>query len=99
MPSEDRIIREKEVKAITSLGRTTRFELEKKGQFPKRIQLTKNAVGWRESDILRWMETRPPAEELGASLEYCRVEDHVSGTQLELLLEPGSNKLEGRKAA
>ena len=77
----------------------TRFKQEKKGQFPKRIQLTKNAVGWLESDILRWMDTRPRAEQLGASLEFSRTADVVSGTQLELLLETESRTLEGSRAA
>lgn len=30
--------------------------LEKAGQFPKRVQLGPNRVGWLESEIIAWME-------------------------------------------
>ena len=66
----DRILREPDVKAITGLSRTTRWELERKGQFPKKKQLSSTAVGWLESDIQRWLETRPDAVDLGADLTF-----------------------------
>lgn len=32
--------------------------LEKAGQFPKRVQLGKNSVGWLESEILDWLSEK-----------------------------------------
>ncbi len=55
---EDRFIREPEVKRITGLSRTTRWRLERKGEFPPRRQLSENAVGWLESEIRVWIASR-----------------------------------------
>ncbi|MEX0320517.1 MAG: helix-turn-helix transcriptional regulator [Ruegeria sp.] len=32
--------------------------LEKAGQFPKRVQLGSNRVGWVESEVLDWLDER-----------------------------------------
>lgn len=32
--------------------------LEKAGQFPKRVQLGPNRVGWVEAEVLEWLRTR-----------------------------------------
>ncbi|WP_299919609.1 AlpA family transcriptional regulator [uncultured Roseobacter sp.] len=32
--------------------------LEKAGEFPKRVQLGSNRVGWVEDEILDWLQTR-----------------------------------------
>jgi len=55
------IIRTDEVKKIIGLSRTTiwRLENDKDLNFPKRIQLTKNSVGWNKQEILDWVESRP----------------------------------------
>lgn len=54
----DRILREKMVIQLTGLSRSTIWREERKGNFPKRRQLSSRAVGWLESEILTWMETR-----------------------------------------
>jgi len=53
--SEDRFVREPEVLKITGLSRTTRWRLERAGQFPKSYQIAPNAVAKLESEILVWM--------------------------------------------
>ena len=62
---EDRMVRVCELRRRTGLGRTTIFEQERLGLFPRRRRLAKNAVGWLESEILEWLRTReigsPPA--------------------------------------
>jgi prophage regulatory protein len=55
---KDRLLREPEVAKVTGLGRTTRFQLERKGLFPRRRKITKNTVGWLESELLEWILSR-----------------------------------------
>ncbi len=59
-PSEttDRILRAKEVVQLTGLSRTTIWRLENKGEFPRRVSLGGNRVGWRLSEINSWIGTR-----------------------------------------
>lgn len=57
----DRYIREEECFRLSGLSRTTRWRLERKGQFPKRRQLSDNAIGWLLSEVLAWRGSRPPA--------------------------------------
>lgn len=55
----DRIIREEERKALTSISRTQAWRLEKRGLFPKRVKLCgSHSVGWRLSEIMNWIESR-----------------------------------------
>jgi prophage regulatory protein len=55
---QDWFIREPEVKRLTGLSRTTRWRLERKGEFPQRRQLSENAVGWLDSEISLWIASR-----------------------------------------
>ena len=57
-PSDDRFVREAEVLNLTGLSRTTRWRMEQNGKFPRRRQLSVNAVAWRESEIRAWMASR-----------------------------------------
>jgi prophage regulatory protein len=61
--SEDRYLREPEVQQLTGLSRTTRWRLERSDKFPKRRQLSDNAVGWRLSEISEWLSARPTRSE------------------------------------
>ncbi len=56
----DRIIRESERRAITSISRTTAWSLERKGLFPKRRQLypQSSSVGWLLSELNEWVASR-----------------------------------------
>ncbi len=54
----DRILRAKEVINLTGLSRTTIWRLETKGEFPHRVSLGGNRVGWRLSEINHWVSTR-----------------------------------------
>jgi len=53
------IIREPEVRARTGLSRVQRWRLVRAGRFPAPITLGANSIGWRESDITAWLESRP----------------------------------------
>ena len=55
----DRFLRLKEVIHITGLSRSTIYAEISKGDFPKQIQLTgSRSVGWLESEITLWVESR-----------------------------------------
>ena len=52
------IYRRPEVEARTGLSRSTIYLMIKAGTFPKPVKLGARAVGWREADILDWLESR-----------------------------------------
>ena len=54
----NQFIREPECLKITGLSRTTRWRLEKKGDFPKRCKISQNIIGWLASDLDRWISSR-----------------------------------------
>ena len=61
-PSEpDRFIADPECRQISGLGRVTRWRLEKRGQFPRRRQLSPGRVGWLLSEVLIWQRDRAAA--------------------------------------
>lgn len=57
-----RFLRVPDVIATTGLSRPTIYRLMAEGDFPRQQQLTKRCVGWWESDVETWLETRlrPP---------------------------------------
>ena len=56
-----RILREREVKHVTGLSRVTRWRLERRGLFPRKVRLTERCVGWQESEITAWLKARAEA--------------------------------------
>ncbi len=55
----ERLLRRREVEAITGLARSTIYRLMKDGTFPRPIRVGPSAVRWRLSDIEAWMASRP----------------------------------------
>jgi len=55
------ILRRPAVEAKTGLSRSTIYEMMSRGEFPKPIQLGKRAVGWPESALDAWLESRKAA--------------------------------------
>jgi len=53
-----KILRLKEVKTRTGLGRSTIYLLIAQGSFPRSIALGERAVGWLESDLDEWINER-----------------------------------------
>jgi prophage regulatory protein len=54
-----RILRIAEVEIVTSLTRSTIYELmQEPGGFPLPIPLSPRAVGWVEQEVLAWLEGR-----------------------------------------
>lgn len=56
-----RILREREVKHITGLSRVTRWRMELRGEFPRKVRLTERCIGWPEAEILEWLKLRAEA--------------------------------------
>lgn len=52
------IFRRPDVERITGLSRSTLYAMISEGDFPKPVKLGKRAVGWREADIVAWLESR-----------------------------------------
>ena len=54
-----RILREPDVRRLTGVSRGTMWRWEKDGEFPQRVRLGKNIIGWREHEILQWIQSMP----------------------------------------
>jgi len=52
-----------DLKEVIGLGKWTVYDLIKKDEFPRPIQLSAGRVGWRATDIQRWIEERPTTAE------------------------------------
>jgi len=55
----ERIIRFPEISKMVGLSRSTIWRREASGDFPKRVRIGKNSVGWKFSDVQRWIASRP----------------------------------------
>ena len=64
----ERILRGREVDRMTGLSRTSRYELERAGKFPKRRRLSERASGYLASEIDEWIRSRPLADEQPADV-------------------------------
>jgi len=57
---DDRILFWPQVKAISGLSRTTVWRMQRAGEFPVCVQVSRGRVGWWESQLLTWKRTRTP---------------------------------------
>ncbi len=53
-----RILSKRQVKELVLYSSQHIARLEKAGDFPKRVQLGPNRVGWVESEVLEWLKQR-----------------------------------------
>lgn len=51
----DKLIRIKTVCELTALGKSSVYSIP---DFPRRVVLSRRAVGWRLSEVLQWIESR-----------------------------------------
>ena len=54
-----RILNSNEVVKKIGLSKVTIWRRERDGSFPKRINLSERRVGWVESEIEDWVDSRP----------------------------------------
>jgi prophage regulatory protein len=66
----NKIIRQRDAIKLTGLSRTTIWRLERAGNFPQRRRLGRNSIGWLETELRDWIDSRPkglqPADQDGA---------------------------------
>ncbi|MAP62346.1 MAG: hypothetical protein CMH34_01060 [Microbacterium sp.] len=55
---EDRFMRRPEVEALTGLSRSSIYRLMSDGEFVPRYRLGKQAVGWKLSEVMAWLNDR-----------------------------------------
>lgn len=61
MSENEEIIRRRVVEQMTGLKRSAIYEGIQEGRFPRQVKLGPRAVGWRKSDIVKWISERPAA--------------------------------------
>lgn len=55
---EMRILSKRQLKELVLYSPQHVARLEKAGQFPQRVQLGPNRVGWVEAEVLDWLQRR-----------------------------------------
>lgn len=53
-----RMIRRRELRQIVPLADTTMYEMEQRGEFPRRVALTPRCVVWDLAEVEAWIEKR-----------------------------------------
>ena len=53
-----RIIKREEVQNITGLSRSSIYAKMESGTFPKAIKLSERSVGWLDTEIQEWLQSR-----------------------------------------
>lgn len=61
MSAPERILRRREVEEVTGISCSQIYKLMSEQAFPRPIRLSANAVGWRYSAILNWLDGLPEA--------------------------------------
>lgn len=59
-PRAPRLLRLRDVIALTGLSKSSVYVAMTQRAFPRPVALGARAVGWRESDVAAWIESRPP---------------------------------------
>ena len=64
---EDWVMRYPDVKHASGLSRSSIYDAEREGRFPRRIQLSPTTCGWLASEVYAWIRDRaaqrkPPPE-------------------------------------
>lgn len=57
---DDRLLAWPAVHAVTGLSRTTAWRMQKAGDFPLPVLVSKGRVGWWESELAAWKLARAP---------------------------------------
>ncbi len=71
------ILRMPQVIAATGLSRMTIYRLKKRGQFPSRVQLSLNAIGWLKDEVDKWLESLPKVVAPASATSVPRIRDRA----------------------
>jgi prophage regulatory protein len=63
-----RAVRRRELRKIVPLADTTIYEMERRGDFPKRFYLTSKCVVWDLNEVEQWLTARRAASLAGRTL-------------------------------
>lgn len=66
LPQPKRAIRRKELRLLVPLSDTTIYEMEQRGEFPKRFYLTPRCAAWDLGEVQGWIELRRRASAMQA---------------------------------
>lgn len=55
----DRIVKEPERREMTGVSRVQWWRQERLGNVPRRRRLSPHAVGWLQSELHEWIQSRP----------------------------------------
>ncbi|MGV8997290.1 MAG: AlpA family transcriptional regulator [Parvibaculaceae bacterium] len=56
------ILRRPDVEKRCGISRSAIYQLMTEGLFPRPVRLGRRAVGWRESDISKWLSKLPTSD-------------------------------------
>lgn len=54
----DRILSPRDVVIMLGISEVTIWRMRKRGEFPEPLRVSPRRVGWRESDIRAWLDSR-----------------------------------------
>lgn len=57
--NEIRIIKIRDVIALTGLSRSSIYQAIKQGSFPVQVKLSARSSGWLRSEVVEWVQARP----------------------------------------
>lgn len=72
-----RTIRRKELHQIVPLAETTIYEMEQRGQFPRRFRLTARCVVWDLDEVQAWIDLRKLESKPAKSYFYSGPDVHL----------------------
>ena len=68
----------RQVVELTGMSRSTIDRLEKKGEFPKRVSLSTQRIGWSVQEILAWEEMKRLERDKNNDMKLSAPQDHGS---------------------
>lgn len=76
-----RTIRRHELRQIVPLSETTIYEMERRGEFPRRFNLTPRCVVWDLDEVERWIEARKQAAHTSSAMAAVKPEVRLRKTR------------------
>jgi prophage regulatory protein len=86
MPSTEKLpikrtIRRNQLREIVPLADTTIYEMEQRGEFPRRFYLTSRSVVWDLGEVEEWLEERRKASDAKAAPRAPMPDVHLRRTR------------------